>query len=148
MSLSRELVFGVAAEKVNEKIAFLQNQIDDLSRGADIKSTSGDKHETARAMMHLQQEQLTGQLNEARSMLAKLTTLRDVAYIGKINDGSLIKTDKAYFYLSVALGKLVIDETPVYFLSANSPLGKMLMGKSKDDLVSLNQANYRIENVY
>jgi len=147
MKLTRSQVYNVAFDIAQEKINGLQFQIEDLSSGADIKSTSGDKHETSRAMMHLQQEQLTAQLSEARLMMGKLVSLRDLAAPVKIAEGSLIVTDGPIFYLTIALGKLVIDTATIYALSAGSPLGKEFIGKSKNDQITLNEKTYLIKDI-
>lgn len=147
MKLTKDLVYSESMRLIKERSDQLHNQITDLSNDADIKSTSGDKHETSRAMMHLQQEQLTTQLGDARNMLNKLAMLRDVNISNFISEGCLITTDKAIFYLAIAQGKIVVANETVYVLSANSPLGKNFIGKSMGDSVSVNGMTYKIVSV-
>ena len=144
MDLTKEIVHAEAMRLIKGKIDLLQNQILELSSDADIKSTSGDKHETSRAMMHLQQEQLTTQLGELRSQMNKLSSLRDSVLSKKISEGSLIVTDKAIFYLSIAFGRIAFSENSVYLLSVNSPLGRILCDKIENEIVNMNGTNYRI----
>ncbi|MBK7855608.1 MAG: hypothetical protein IPJ79_12525 [Bacteroidetes bacterium] len=59
---------------IDERIAGLKNSIATLLDDAEseMKSSAGDKHETSRAMMQLEQEKLTYQLAEAENQKAVL----------------------------------------------------------------------------
>lgn len=95
------------------------------------KSSAGDKHETAGAMVHLELEQLGRQIEE---------TKRHIAEVGKwkpstdSNDefvvmGSLVDTTKGLFYMITGLGKLEMDGRLVFVIGPSSPMGKALLGK-------------------
>jgi hypothetical protein len=63
-------------EQISSTILFLENHLKDLSSGAqnDSKSSAGDKHETARAMMQIEQEKVGKQLKENQLQLAELNS--------------------------------------------------------------------------
>ena len=65
----------------------------------------------------------------------------------KIINGSLIKTNKGYFFLSVALGKTIVDGITVIALSPHSPLGQKLIGLKANDTTEINGTRYVVENV-
>jgi len=64
-----------------------------------------------------------------------------------IMNGSLIRTNKGYFFISIAMRKALIDGMVVYALSPQSPLGKKLMGLKIYNKVIVNNIEYYIESI-
>ena len=58
--------------------------------------------------------------------------------------GSLVKTNQGYFYVSSALGKLLINGEYVFALSVKSPLGIELMHKIKGNKITFKNTEYII----
>src|SRR6185437_16534394 len=101
----KEKIHAACLDVLNKKVQTLQSTLQELGEGAlsDGKSSTGDKHETARAMMQLEQEKISKQLDE---LLAQKTILQKIDAALKstqITKGSLVKTNKGYLFLSVAL---------------------------------------------
>lgn len=118
------------------------------SANNETKSSAGDKHETARAMMQLEQEKLGHQLKEVqdqRSELEKIDIAKPSAQIAK---GTLIQSDKGFLFLSIGLGKIIVDDKTVFSISPQSPLGIKLLGKKENDVVEMNGVKYTIENLF
>jgi transcription elongation GreA/GreB family factor len=137
--------FNIASSKVTQ----LQQTLADLKESGanETKSTAGDKHETALAMLQIEQANKRAQLQEALEQKAAIEKLEKITNITKIVQGSLVKTNKGYFYISVALGKTLIDETTVIAISPQSPLGVKLMGLCVHDEVEINGNEYRVEDI-
>lgn len=146
----KQKIYDTCLQVVNDKIQNFQNTLNDLSEGAknDSKSSAGDKHETARAMMQLEQEKISKQLDETLSQKAILQKMDVHVKSNHIQNGSLIKTNHGYLFLSIALGKIKTDKTDVIVLSAASPLGVKLLGKEVNSFVEINTAKYIIEDIY
>ena len=146
----KQKIYDACLQVVNDKIQNFQNTLNDLSEGAenDSKSSAGDKHETARAMMQLEQEKISKQLDETLSQKAILQKMDVHVKSNHIQNGSLIKTNHGYLFLSIALGKIKTDKTDVIVLSAASPLGVKLVGKEVNSFVEINTAKYIIEDIY
>ena len=66
---------------------------------------------------------------------------------GKIINGSLIKTNRGYFFVSSALGKAVVEGVTVMAVSPQSPLGIKLMGLCRGDITEVNNNRYIIESI-
>lgn len=94
----------------------------------ETKSTAGDKHETALAMLQIEQAKNRAQLHNAKQQLQTLTQIKAIAYNASVIQGSLVHTTLGYFYISTALGKAVIENILVFAISTESPLGKKLLG--------------------
>jgi transcription elongation GreA/GreB family factor len=146
----KEKVYTSCLSTVQEKINFLRSSLSDLSDGAknDTKSSAGDKYETARAMIQLEQEKIGTQLMEYKSLLAILNKIDIQAKLNKVVIGNLVKTNVGYFFVSVALGKIYIDGMEVFALSPQSPLGKRLLGMEVKQSVELNDKTYIVEEIY
>jgi hypothetical protein len=113
----------------------------------ETKSTAGDKHETALAMLQIEQANTRGQLQVAQEQKAALEKINPAIAAIEVVNGSLIKTNRGYLFLSIALGKAIIDNNTVIALSPQSPLGKKLMGLRIDDTTELNNNSYLILSI-
>lgn len=66
-----------------------------------------------------------------------------------ITNGSLVETESHFFFVSVALGKLDLEDTKNYYsISIDAPIYSLLKGKKAGDSFSFNNINYKIVNVY
>ncbi|MFM9985177.1 MAG: hypothetical protein ACKVOK_08095 [Flavobacteriales bacterium] len=113
----------------------------------DSKNTAGDKHETGRAMVHLEQEQLSKQLFELNMQVSQLCSIQSGLSPESIEQGSLIETSAGYYYLSIGLGKLRIDELDVIFISPQSPIGMQFKGRAAGDWFLFNNVTITILSV-
>ncbi len=145
----KQKVYSCCQQQLNTKIQNLQLVLDDLKEGAesDAKSSAGDKHETARAMMQIEQEKISSQLREFKKQKNDLEKIDINTPSLKIINGSLIKANNSYFFLSVAIGKVNVEEIPVMMFSTQSPMGQKMLGHKKGDLIEMNGITYRIEAV-
>jgi len=142
----KSIIHRQCLEIIESKMALLQNDLDELAAGAasDTKSTAGDKHETGRAMAQREQEQLAKQRNELQLQKNALHAIDPTDKGNRITRGSLIETDRGWFYLSIALGKIQAGNLTVLALSPQSPLGARFMGASAGAKVEFNKAVYRV----
>ena len=134
---------------VHEKVNLLQQVLDDLktSGSNETKSTAGDKHETALAMLQIEQANTHGQMQEALLQQTSFQKINQTSNSAIIIIGSLIKTNRGYLYMSIALSKVVIDKQEVIALSPQSPLGIKLMGLTAGDAVEINGNRFIIEKI-
>ena len=131
---------------LSKKIKVLENVLKELgsSSASDTKSSAGDKHETARAMVQIEQENVGKQLKELLEQRTQLERIDSQAHADQIRKGSLVKTDKGYLYLSIALGKIVVDGETVVVISPASPLGIKLIGLKEKNVIEINSNSYQI----
>ena len=136
-------------DTINSKILMLQQTLADLKESGsnETKSTAGDKHETALAMLQIEQANTRAQLLDAQDQRSVLITINPVIITKKVLLGSYVKTNKSNFYISVALGKMIIDGETVTAISPQSPLGAKLMGRCVHDTVTINTHTYLVESI-
>lgn len=130
---------------VDLQIATIQSQIDTAreAQAAETKSSAGDKYETTREMMTQELEQLTRQLStvlQSRAVLQQVPVQPHTV----VQQGSLVTTDRGIFYLCAPIGKIFFEEVTYQIISATSPLGKVLVGKTAGEQVVVNGVGYRI----
>ena len=134
---------------VNDKIKLLQKVLADLKESItnETKSTAGDKHETALAMLQIEQENTRMQLKDMLDKKAALEKINPLLTATKVVKGSLVKTSNGYLFVSIALGKATIEGTTVTALSPQSPLGNKLMGLTVAEVAEINNNLYVIESI-
>ena len=134
---------------VNDKISLLQQDLADLKESGsnETKSTAGDKHETALAMLQIEQANKREQLNQVMAQKIVLEKINPSIVATIVVNGSLVKTDKGYLFISVALGKGIVEGITFMALSPQSPLGKQLMGLKTKATSIINNKSYYIESI-
>ena len=95
------------------------------------KSSAGDKHETGRAMLHLEMEKASQQFAVVSAMKEVLQRIDINATSSHVRLGSLVATNQGAYFLSISAGEVHIEEKVYYAVSASSPIGVLLLGESQ-----------------
>ena len=137
----KESIHQVLRIQLKFRIDEIQNILDDLhlSGSRDAKSSAGDKHETGVAMAQLEQEKLRYQIYEFQKMEEIVQKINPSKSNSKINLGSLVETDKGWFYISVGLGSLTFNEQVIFAINPEAPFSKALIEKEKGDSIHFNE---------
>ncbi|WP_313112788.1 3-oxoacyl-ACP synthase [Aequorivita sediminis] len=133
---------GVRFSKIKQTIADIEESLFDES-----KSSAGDKHETARAMLQIDRENAGRQLQEIEKLNQLLKKIDIKATSDYARLGSLIDTDKFNYFISISIGAVTIDNIEYLCVALNSPVGKLLSGKRKGENFTLNGNDYKIKKV-
>ena len=135
--------------QLEQKIQVTSNAITSLteSRDSDTKSSAGDKHETSRAKIQTEIDQLSKQLNHIQRKKNNLSAI-DTHHTHNVADvGSLVKTDKGYFFISIGWGRIQIQDGIYFVISIASPIGKLFKDKKKGDSIQFRNMSYDILSV-
>ena len=130
--MDKERIHAIVTVEVKTRISQLSILLSDAldANSNETKSSAGDKHETGRAMAHLEQEKIAGQLSEMNKLAEILHRIDATQKHIKIQLGSLVETTIGVFYISVGIGAIEIENTTIFCMTAAAPLGKELLGKS------------------
>jgi transcription elongation GreA/GreB family factor len=148
---------NIKAELYNYCLSIIEGKLNTInsvfdsaqaSANNETKSTAGDKHDTARAMAHLESEKNAKQLVEINKLKRVLPYLKDYKQSNKAELGSLVNTNTGNYYLSISLGKLTLHAKDYFLISAVTPIGKLLIGKSIGDSVSFNGKSIEILGIH
>ena len=145
----KEEVSNKCREILDEKIASLKKILLDLQQSAanETKSTAGDKHETALAMLQIEQENTSRQLQALLGQRLQLTQIDLSKKANIIGKGSLIYTNRGLIFIAIGLGKVQMDKTICLVISPTSPLGILLLTKKVSDTVQCNGIDYQIDQI-
>lgn len=147
--MEKDQLVAYCREKLLEMVADCRSSLAALQEDllSESKSTAGDKHETGRAMLHLEVEKETHRLKETETMLAQWDRIDFKQSYKNVQPGALILTNKGYFINAVPFGRIDWNGTTVQVLSPVSPLMKGMAGKGAGDCLELPQQTYVIISV-
>lgn len=145
----KQKIYSQYLQSIYEKVGLLRSTLDDLreSSSNETKSTAGDKHETALAMLQIEQKNVSQQLKEALDQKLLLQQINPVVSNQVVGSGALIKTNRGYLFLSIALGKIIVEGIAVMAISPLSPLGQKLLGLKVNGRAEINGTQYVIESI-
>jgi len=118
-----------------------------VSLASETKSSAGDKHETGRAMLHLEREKAGQQLAEIQNVKAQLSKIDIEKSSDIINLGSVVYTTKANFFIAISAGELIVNNETFYAISPNTPMGQLLIGKSEGAQISFREQKFVVEKI-
>lgn len=118
---------------VQTQIQLLRASMDELALAAESesKSTAGDKHETGRAMLQLEQEKTGKQLQETEQRFLELQKIPGDAFTEVVSTGAFVRTTQGSFYIASAIGKITCEGKEIMVISPVSPLARAMMGRRK-----------------
>lgn len=102
----------------------------------ETKSTAGDKHETGRAMMQLEQEKLALQLAEAQRLQQVLDRIPLAGLPPGIGEGNLVLASLGNYFIAISAGKLELEGKLYYLVSLVSPIGAALANRKAGETIS------------
>lgn len=148
MSTPKASGTALIQSQLKERLETLRTELRQLeeSKGSATKSSAGDKHETGRAMMERELVHIQGQIESARKQLNELGQMPKSA-MSKVAWGSLVRTNRGVYLLSVPMGRVKGAEEPLFAISAASPLGQLLLGKEAGESVGFRGNNFEIIEV-
>ena len=133
MNSIKQNIKSEVLRQLDLKIKDISNAVKSLSesRDSDTKSSAGDKHETSRAKIQTEIDQLSKQLINAQRQKNNLSII-DTSHLHSIADvGSLVETNKGYFFISTGWGRIQIQDENYFVISIESPIGRLLKKQKK-----------------
>lgn len=149
MESIKQALYNKCVEYVEKRISNANEAVKDAqaSANSETKSTAGDKHDTARAMMQLAAEQNAKHLAEANKLNQALHFIDPVVEYTKVELGSLVIASNGKFYLSISAGKIDLADDIYYAISPTSPMAQILGGLKKGDKTTFNGMQIEILEV-
>ena len=148
MSIKKQL-YQQLQEQVDQRVSNAQKAMKaaEDSKNNETKSSAGDKFETSRAMMQGEEERNKIQLVKAVDLQRQLAQI-DITKTSKIVVlGSIVYSNQGNYFLSIGLGKIVLEDTTYFAISLASPIGQLLFGKSEKDVVNFRGKRIEIQRL-
>ncbi|MEO5594337.1 MAG: hypothetical protein ABIR15_14970 [Chitinophagaceae bacterium] len=137
-------------QHIEQRVAAAKEAIKNAQDSAnnEEKSSAGDKYETGRAMGHLQKDMHARQLSEYIKEISELHAVNTGIIYNQAIAGAFIETDQSSFFIAAGLGKQIIKDRQILFLSPHAPLATILQNKKQGDSFVFNGAMTIIKNVF
>lgn len=147
---TKRQLLAACHQLINDKIENLNSVLDSIKRAKhnETKSSAGDKFETGRAMMHLEEEKNGAQLMQNVQLRQALGRIKLTKIHASVSFGSIVITPQAKYFISVGLGKVSLDGTIYFCLSPEAPIGKALWGKQAGERLLFNKREIEISAVF
>lgn len=147
----RDIILKHLLDHVDKNLAEAKARMASLkeSLGAESKSSAGDKHETGRAMIHLEQERVqdtVGRLEHMRGLLMQRAAQDKV--IQRVSPGALVETTGPWVLVGVPLGKVQLPDALVLCVGAEAPLAQQWHGAQPGDQVALGPQKLTIQAIH
>lgn len=114
------------------------------SANNETKSSLGDKHETSRAMAHLEIEKSEFNLSNLINNKEKLQKIDVSKPCHQVMNGSLIETNMGLLFVSTGMGKLQFEDKEIITISLDSPLFIGIKGLHKGENTTFNKKEIHI----
>jgi transcription elongation GreA/GreB family factor len=131
MRTLKQQLYDRCVHDVTTRISSIQDAMKaaQSDAGEETKSSAGDKYETGRAMMHLEIEKLSMQLNDAVKARQILEQLDPDKETHQVQLGSIVLTTNGNFFMAISAGPFKAEGKDFFCISPGSPIGGVLLGK-------------------
>ncbi len=147
LKIKKELI-EFSKQFVLKKLEELENTNQSLkdSAGTDTKSTAGDKHETFKALMHLEQEKIQKQTQDMMKQL-KIVQQFEPEIHTKIKNTTVLECKNKTFFIGLPIGNIPINNQSYFSVSINSPIIQEFI-KTNSNKIVFNNIEYEIIKLY
>jgi transcription elongation GreA/GreB family factor len=136
-------------EILNLQLEKYQREIDVVKEALENESGQSDNEDGGKGEMLNEIEKYAGYIEtteRTKEQLKRIDVSQEHTVVGS---GSLVETEKNFFFVTVALGKLDINDNKNYYsISTDAPIYEHLKGKQAGDSFSFNNLTYNIVNVH
>lgn len=131
---TKSALLSKAQQTLREQIKDIQHQLAELQNSSEVeeKSSAGDKYETHQEMIHQSRDILEKRLSSSRTMLNQLNAV-PVKELNKVQEGALVKLPMGNIWVSVPMGKVVLEGKDFQLVSQDSPLIQALWEMKKGE---------------
>ncbi|WP_299333035.1 3-oxoacyl-ACP synthase [uncultured Psychroserpens sp.] len=145
MSIKEEL-YNQCQKFLDDRFQTIQKTIAEIqeSLATETKSSAGDKHETGRAMLQLEREKVGQQLAEIQKISQLLSKIDISKSSESVSLGSIVLTTQFHYFIAISAGELKSKDQTFYAISANTPIAKLLLGKTTGDRIQFRDQDFKI----
>ena len=149
MKTIKEILFQECQNFVDLKYETINKTIGELQKSlnSETKSSAGDKHETGRAMVQLEREKAGEQLAKIQQLNQVLSKVNISNSSDTIALGSLVYTSNLNYFIAISTGELSVNDETFYAISANTPIGQLLLGRQVGDKITFRTESFEIIEV-
>ncbi len=145
----KAILKNACSDYVDARIARFNTTMKELEEALKPESRScmGDKYETSRAMLHLEFEKLTGQVEQFNGLRRTVSLIEPNSETEIIGFTSVVRTTLANYFISIPAGEIKANKDKFYAVGINSPVARSLLGKRFGDEFIVNGKSGKIISV-
>ncbi len=142
-------IYEACMSSIESRIQAIQEALDAAitAGNEETKSSVGDKYETGRAMMQMEQDKQRTQLGKAILLKNELSQINLKRQYKKIEKGAVAITDAGCYFIATSIGKVTVEENVIYAISTDAPLAKALMEKKENDVLFFQGKKFIIQKI-
>jgi transcription elongation GreA/GreB family factor len=135
-------------DTVNKQIERYQKEMDLIKESMEANDVKTDYDEDNKGELLSDFEKNASRLSDAREMKESLSRIDPDHYSEKISFGSVVETSGNYYFISVPIGEISMEDgSSVYAISTEAPIYKEMEGKAEGDTFSFNDEEVKITAV-
>ncbi|MBE7638797.1 MULTISPECIES: transcription elongation factor [Salegentibacter] len=147
VSNKKELYFN-CLDIVNKQIERYQKEMDLIKESMEANDVKTDYDEDNKGELLSDFEKNARRLSNAREMKESLSRIDPELYSEKISFGSVIETSGNYYFISVPIGEISMEDgSSVYAISTEAPIYQEMEGKKQGDTFKFNGNEVKITAV-
>lgn len=142
-------LFALCQQYVQQRIDTARQAMEAAQEAAnsESKSSAGDKYETGRAMAQLERDRNAQLLAGALQLERDLQQVTIDKIYESVQPGCIVTTNRGVYFISIGGGKLVLNDTAYYAVSAGSPIAIALAGRRVGEVATFNKLTYEVLSV-
>jgi transcription elongation GreA/GreB family factor len=98
-------------------------------------------------MLQLEREKAGQQLAEIEKTKQVLLKVNPEKHINNVGLGSVVYTTKANYFIAISAGEIKVANEKFYAISAHTPIGQLLAGKTVGSLIKFRNDSFKIVKV-
>lgn len=149
MSELKSFLKNACMDYVDARISRFNSTMAELEEALKPESRScmGDKYETSRAMLHLEFEKLSGQVDQFNGLRRTVSLIDTQNEFLTVGFGSIVRTSLANYFISIPAGEISGKEEKFFAVGINSPVAKAILGKGAGEEFKVNEKSGKIISV-
>ncbi|WBL24073.1 transcription elongation factor [Zunongwangia sp. HGR-M22] len=148
MKTNKKELYYNCIDMINAKIEQHQNRMDEIKQSMENNDIKTDYDEDNKGQMLGDFEKHAGYLSEAQEQKEELSKIDPEHKNNIIGLGSVVETDRNYYFISVPLGEINMEDgSQIFAISTKAPIYKELEGKQPGDKFTINDEEHEIKGI-
>ncbi len=144
----KKRLLKVCITRQQESAAELQHEVDETLRLSNEYGAPKDRYDPYRTKLMNQNNLFAQQLEQANTLIVTLQKIPLDKEITTVEFGAIVITNKQKIFVSVGLGKIMLDGETYYAISPKVPIFNAMRGKKAGDTFTFNEQAFEIKEVF
>ena len=125
----------------------VQSEMNEAQLQANEYGAPKDRYDAFRTQMMRKRDMFAQQTQKTIDDIAVLDRISSDSKIDKVSFGAVVKTSGQNIFVSVGLGKIILDDVVYYAISPAVPIFKVMQGLKKGDKYSFQGKDFEILDI-